>query len=514
MSAELADFTDGMPSGVSVGARIAGYRLQEQIGAGGMAVVFRATDEEHGGLVALKLLAPALASDQTFRRRFMQESRAARALNDPHIITVLDSGEANSLLWIAMNYVAGRDLRDLLGDGAPLSPSRATAIISPIASALDAAHAEGLVHRDVKPANILLDARPGRPDHVYLSDFGVSKATLSSAELTKTGHLIGTPNYIAPEQIDGKPVDGRADQYGLACSAFEMLTGDVPFHRDDVNAVLWAHLHAPRPRVTSKRGELPEAVDEVFNRALAKTPAERYPLCADFAEALRAALRIPSYDPRSASQAARDDHSADEAASPADTVAPRDGSTASDFPRDVNTTRVTEPGSDTRTALLPAAPDSSLRPGPKRPRPGRSPGPWRWLAIGAAAAVAVFSVIVLLPNPHVPGPRQADPRQVAREYIHDVNVKAWGSLCRLGGTNVVLTYPSPGQKTCPQLKANFRGNRSDAIRSITAAADTVTMCIAAKQFGLVTMQNYEIILVVKGGRIVSGKQDLGCAPGS
>ena len=166
----------GGPGGLAAGSRVAGYLLEEQAGAGGMAVVFRARDERLGRPVALKVLAPGLAADADFRRRFLRESRAAAAVDDPHIIPVYEAGEAGGVLFIAMRYVSGGDVRGLLRREGPLAPGRVAAIISPVACALDAAHAAGLVHRDVKPANMLIDARPGRPDHVYLSDFGLARA--------------------------------------------------------------------------------------------------------------------------------------------------------------------------------------------------------------------------------------------------------------------------------------------------------------------------------------------------
>jgi len=283
-------------AGFRAGSRIAGYRLEEQIGQGGMAVVFRARDERLGRLVALKILAPALAADEEFRQRFIRESRAAAAVDDPHIIPVFEAGEADGVLFIVMRYVPGSDVRTLLRREGPLSGARTAAIISPVASALDAAHAAGLVHRDVKPANMLVDARPGRPDHVYLSDFGLSKGTLSSVGLTGTGQFLGTLDYISPEQIEGKPVDGRADEYALACAAFELLTGTPPFRRDEPMAVMYAQLSAPPPPLTSRRPDLPPATDQVFVKALAKAPGDRYASCREFADALRAAFKLPPYD--------------------------------------------------------------------------------------------------------------------------------------------------------------------------------------------------------------------------
>ena len=283
----MSDDFPAQLAGFKRGSLVAGYRLEAQIGAGGMAVVFRARDERLGRLVALKLLAPALAADQGFRRRFIAESRSAAAVDDPHIIPVYEAGEADGVLFIAMRFVRGGDLRLILEREGALPPDRAAAFISAVASALDAAHRAGLVHRDVKPANMLVDARPGQPDHVYLSDFGVSKGALSSVSLTETGHFLGTPGYAAPEQIQGLAVDGRTDQYALACVAYQLLTGAAPFERDQGMAVLFAHMSQPPP---SLGPGFPSAADEVLARALAKVPEKRYGSCADFADALREAL--------------------------------------------------------------------------------------------------------------------------------------------------------------------------------------------------------------------------------
>jgi len=276
------------------GSRVAGYRLEEQVGAGGMAVVYRARDERLGRLVALKIMAPAMSADATFRQRFTRESRAAAAVDHPHIIPVYEAGDASGVLFIAMRFVSGGDVGSLLRREGPLQPARAASIISPVASALDAAHAAGLVHRDVKPANMLLDTHPDRPDHVYLSDFGLSKG-VQSARLTASGQFLGTPDYIAPEQIEGRPVDGQADQYALACVAFELLTKTAIFDRNEGWATVWAHLNSPPPPVTSIRPDLSAAVDQVLARALAKAPQDRYASCQQFADALREALGLAPY---------------------------------------------------------------------------------------------------------------------------------------------------------------------------------------------------------------------------
>jgi serine/threonine-protein kinase len=278
------------------GSLIGGYRLQDRIGQGGMAVVFRAHDARLNRQVALKLLAPALAGDEAFRQRFARESMAAAAVDDPHIIPVYKAGEADGVLFIAMRYVAGGDVLSLLHRDGPLPPARVTAIISAMASALDAAHAAGLVHRDVKPANMLLDVRPGHRDHVYLSDFGLSKGSSAASGLTGTGQFLGTLDYTSPEQLEGRPVDGRTDQYALACTAYELLTGRPPFRRDQGLAAAFAQLSAPPPPATAMRPGLPRATDYVFTRALAKAPADRFDTCGHFAEALGAALGLARLD--------------------------------------------------------------------------------------------------------------------------------------------------------------------------------------------------------------------------
>ena len=283
-------------AGFSAGSRIAGYRLEEQIGEGGMAVVFRARDERLHRQVALKILSPTLAADEEFRRRFIRESRSAAAVDDPNIVPVFEAGEANGVLFIAMRYVPGGDVGTLVRQLGPLPGARAAAIISAVASALDAARAVGLVHRDVKPANMLVDARPGRPDHVYLSDFGLTKGSWSSTSLTAAGHFMGTLDYSAPEQIRGQQVDARADEYALACVAFVLLSGQPPFHRNEAMAVMYAHLSTPPPALTSLRRELPPEVDDIMRRALAKAPEDRYPSCGEFADALRIALGLRRYN--------------------------------------------------------------------------------------------------------------------------------------------------------------------------------------------------------------------------
>ncbi|MCT4357098.1 serine/threonine protein kinase [Streptomyces sp. Je 1-79] len=290
-AARDTDLPAGRDSGL-IGKQIAGYVVEAEIGRGGMAVVYRALDLRLERIVALKLLAPELARNDTFRKRFAHESRVAAAIDHPHIVPVFEAGETEGVLYIAMRYVAGQDLRALLDREGPLPPVKAGRIAVQVASALDAAHAHDLVHRDVKPGNILVAEGTDRdhPEHVYLTDFGLTKKSLSLTGLTTVGQFVGTLDYVAPEQISGKPVDGRCDVYSLACVVYETLTGMPPFRRDDDMALLWAHQYDPPPPPSTERPELPEAADEVLAKALAKVPEERYGTCLEFVAALRAAL--------------------------------------------------------------------------------------------------------------------------------------------------------------------------------------------------------------------------------
>jgi Protein kinase domain len=285
-----------LPGEFAPGTLIAGYRVEERIGHGGMASVYRAFDTRLHRRVALKILTSGRHFDEAFRRRFIRESRAAAAVEDPHIIPVFDAGESDGVLYIAMRYVRGGDVRSQIDRYGPLPVGRVTEIVAQVASALDAAHAAGLVHRDVKPANMLLERSPveARRDHVYLSDFGLSKTASEVSGLTASGQFLGTLDYVAPEQIRAQPVDGRADEYALACSSYEMLCGQPPFRREQDVSVMYAHLSEPAPSLRARRPELPVQVDEVMARALAKAPADRYATCGELAVALRQALD-PAY---------------------------------------------------------------------------------------------------------------------------------------------------------------------------------------------------------------------------
>ena len=258
---------------LALGTDFAGHRIDTFVGQGGMGLVFRATDRTLGRTVALKVIAPDAAGNPVFRARFERECRVAAAIDHPHVVQIYHAGQDEGLLYLTMRYVDGTDLRRLLRRENRLDPSRAVAIAGQIAGALDEAHALGLVHRDVKPGNVLLAQRSGQ-DHAYLTDFGITRRA-GDEHLTRTGVALGSVDYIAPEQAHGADVDARADIYSLACVLFQMLTGSVVFDRDNDLEKLWAHVHDPPRRLVAVNRELSPGLQDVLDRALAKNPGDR-----------------------------------------------------------------------------------------------------------------------------------------------------------------------------------------------------------------------------------------------
>jgi DNA-binding NarL/FixJ family response regulator len=259
---------------LEVGATFAGHRIDAVAGRGGMATVFRATDLTLGRTVALKLIDPGLAGDPVFRARFERECRLAASLDHPHVVDVFHAGEERGLLYVTMRYVDGTDLRSLLTVERRLDAGRAVAILSQVGDALDEAHRHGLIHRDVKPGNILLRRRDAT-EHAYLTDFGITKERTTASDLTRTGFAMGTADFIAPEQARGEDVDERADVYALGCVLFTALTGTAPFERDNDVDTLWAHVHESPPALLDARPDLPSGLAPVIDRALTKDAAER-----------------------------------------------------------------------------------------------------------------------------------------------------------------------------------------------------------------------------------------------
>ena len=346
-----------MTGGFDTGQRFGAYELGKLLGRGGMGVVYQAQHVHLGRTVALKLLAPELSENEDFRARFLRESRMAAALDHPAIVTVYDAGDVNGVLYIAMRFVRGTDLSSLLDQRAPLGPGETVGILAQVADALDAAHTAGLVHRDVKPANVMIEG-----DRCYLADFGLTKRAMGNSRvLTRTGQFLGTVDYVAPEQIEGRDdVDGRADEYALGCVLFECLTGSRPYPRDSQVAVLYAQLREPPPRPTELRPDLPAAIDDVVMRAMSKSPAARYGTCVELVRAVEQALKEPAKPP-------------------------------------VVTAPVEPPPAVTAPAARPVEPVTSVLPQPSTPFPSQASAPSNrkpWAIAGVLAALAVAGAIV------------------------------------------------------------------------------------------------------------------------
>jgi YVTN family beta-propeller protein len=283
--------SNGAGSVLAPGSTVAGYRIEALIGRGGMGAVYRAEEEDLGRKVALKVIAPELAHDERFRERFLRESQIAASFDHPHVVPIYQAGEEGGLLFLAMRYVEGTDLAELLAQQGALEPRRAVELLSQVAEALDAAHEHGLVHRDVKPSNVLIAESAGN-EHCYLSDFGLTKRTGALSDLSVAGEIVGTFEYVAPEQITGEPLGERSDVYSLGCVLYECLTGQAPFPRATDVALLWAHVHEEPTPPSEARPELPRGLDTVLARALAKEPARRYRSAGELVAATRSALSL------------------------------------------------------------------------------------------------------------------------------------------------------------------------------------------------------------------------------
>jgi predicted Ser/Thr protein kinase len=275
-----------------VGETFGPYTIESRLGRGGMGTVYLATHARLGRKVALKVIAPELAEDEDFRARFLRESQLVASLDHPNVVPIYDADEIEGVLFLAMRYVNGPSLREHIRQRGRLAPEETSAVVEQVAGALDAAHRAGLVHRDVKPGNILL-AEPG--DHAYLCDFGLAKRT-SSLSRTQAGSFLGSVDYCGPEQIQGAPVDARTDVYSLGCVLFHCLTGEPPYRRENELAVLHAHLEEPPPSVSALVPSSPTAIDGVIATALAKAPDDRYPSAGALVEAFRHALAGDAVD--------------------------------------------------------------------------------------------------------------------------------------------------------------------------------------------------------------------------
>lgn len=284
------------------GQRLGHYKIDGVLGRGGMSVMYRATDTRLGRKVALKVMGEHITGDAEFRERFVDEARNTSAIDHANIVPLYDFGEVNGMLYIAMRLVDGSDLASLIKDG-PISPKRAMELLSQIAEALDMLHERGLVHLDLKPANVLVTSRESVHEHVYLADFGLTRRG-ATGHRTASGDFLGSPTYAAPEHLRGEPVDGRTDQYALSCMLFACLTGRPPF-QGQVQEVIQGHLGAEPPPATALV-VLPGSIDEVLRRGMSKSPDQRFGNCKELVAAARAALGVAAGDtPPPSRQAAR-----------------------------------------------------------------------------------------------------------------------------------------------------------------------------------------------------------------
>jgi hypothetical protein len=378
-----------------------------------MGLVYVAEHSQLGRKAALKILPPELSGDAEFQARFAREWRVAASLDHPNVVEIFDAGEAEGVFYIAMRLVRGTDLGRVIAAEGSLDPSRVGSIIEQAADALDAAHEAGLIHRDVKPGNVLLaPARRGKGDHVYLTDFGLAKQQSGHTRLTRSGYFLGTLDYCAPEQFRGEGVDHRADVYSLGCLLYECLTGHVPFERDSDPAVMFAHLQSDPPLLATARPDLPAALDQVIGTALAKEPDDRFDSCGALFAALSEALREegPSVGEASTLEAEGEPSPGPEMP-PTEVPPPAEVPTLateapSDRPSPVLPTATHEPGvppAKTKAAKTrPAAPhtvprgEEAERFPPAAPPPGRKDRRWLLVGLGVAALV-IASLAVAIP---------------------------------------------------------------------------------------------------------------------
>jgi len=359
------------------GDELDGFVIEAVAGRGGMGVVYRARQQQPSRLVALKIIAGDVAGDSAFRARFRRESSIAAQIEHPNVIPVHAVGEADGVLYIVMRFVEGTDMRGLIAQEGRLQPRRAAAIVDAVGQALDAAHAQGLVHRDVKPANILISTAGGR-EHVYLSDFGLSRHIEGSQGLTGTGAFLGTIDYVAPEQARGDHIDARADVYSLGCVLFQALTGTVPFPLDNDLAKLYAHDRRPPPSALERVSDLPAAFEGVLARAMAKAPEDRYLSAGDLGRAAVAAA--------SGSTLSRSERNvAVGGAAPLDAGPVRVAPPPDDGPEPADATVTDEPSPKSSVAAT----------GPTAPKSGGGPAGRLIVAAGVLTAVAVIVLVLL-----------------------------------------------------------------------------------------------------------------------
>jgi serine/threonine protein kinase len=485
------------------GAEVGGYRINELIGRGGMGIVYRVTNVALNRIYALKVLTPELAEDEQFRQRFQREMRMAASLHHPHVVGIHYAGEQDGLLFLAMDYVHGTDLREsLIKDGA-IDPERAVDLLTQVASALDAAHAKGLVHRDIKPANIMITVKDGE-EHAYLTDFGLAKRHDSYSGLTVAGSMVGTVDYMAPEQITGDTTDARTDLYALGCVFFQMLTGKVPYERENSIATLYAHTHEPPPPLEAPLTDRYPELTPVLERAMAKKPDDRYLSAGDFARDAAAALR-GSRSTSPLSMVATGD------ARPAGTEDSAAGAQGSlvEAGRASDQTRQPSPRVSTERDGLTQVRREDPLPAPDEPRaPAGSAGPlrrYRWPVLGLLVVViAAVVVIVSQSGSSAPtGPAQL--YEAVLNPVADNHVTGSGTAAvRLRGDQATFTVDATklmnggahplhlhafGEGVCPPASAAKLYNGHRAISTTDGAKYYGAMVVALTTSGDTTVNS-------------------------
>jgi hypothetical protein len=477
---------------VPVGSEFAGHHIEAVAGRGGMGVVYKAVDLALDRAVALKLIAPEYADDDQFRERFKRESKTAASIKHPHVITIYRAGDDDGRLYITMDYIDGTDLRAMIEREGRLEPGTAAEVVSQVASALDAAHGHGLVHRDVKPANVLM-AGDGGGHHAYLTDFGLTKQTTSESGMTQTGMFVGTLDYVPPEQLQGGPLDARADIYSLGCVLYQTLTGQVPYPRDTEPAKLWAHMGEPPPSVLECAPNLPYQFEDVIKRAMAKDPNERYLSAGDLGRAALAAAEGRAM-PR-AERSVATGRAAPADATPVAGTQPQAGPSVP-----VPATEPAAPGvAQSDAAVAPtkrAEVESEVPPTVREPRveAARPPGNRRrslYIAGGAIAALAVVAVVLLTGGGSADKPKA--PRQASRQAAVPSRQAAVPASEQPEVRRVVTVVSTTrGPSTCGLTTASFKATVFPQVSGPSAMSICRKQISRLPQLGRVTLRSVSI----------------------